>query len=54
MGIQKDFYGIFCLCNEHFQTACGTNPTLFRLQNKLGTQGVIDNIRNAFERGEAV
>ena len=54
MGIQKNFYGIFCLCNEHFQTACGTNPAFFRLQNKLGAQGVIDNIRNAFERGEAV
>ena len=45
--IQKNFHSIFCLGHQHFQAACSGDAPLFRLQDKLGAQGVIDHIGHA-------
>ena len=49
---QKNFYGVFRLCNKHFQPARAGNLPAFRVQNKLCAQRIVNDVDNALQTGK--
>ena len=44
LSIQKDFYRIFCLCYQHFQSIDTNHTQFFCLTHKFGSERIVDDI----------